>query len=293
MTVMAVPSLRSAARTAGVVGALVAAVAPACTTTAKPQTKYVPPSPIVRTANARWTSQAVVVDNTNGDVTVAGDPAVSVVSVSFLPYALADTLSDGQAGVADVTSTVAFFDSGGAYVARCQTALADHGSALQGTTGCDIVVTVPEGSSAHGVPVTVTSLSGSVTITNIVAPPGTVLSAYAANGSVSASGIVGGFSAHADNGTIDASVTPTAGAIVSITSDNGSVSLRLPNDFSATALAVTAMNGKVSVSGFDDEQPGQALDPSKLSMASRSRGGALAESIVLATKYGDAQLSSQ
>ena len=267
-----------------------------CVTTAPPQTKYAVPAPIVDTASAPWTGQTLFIDDTNGDITVQGDPATTTVTVSFSPFAYASSTADADAAVADVMTTATFVEGDFGYLARCQTASADHGSATASSTGCDIVVNVPLGSAALGMPLSVTCRSGNITLTSLVTSTTSLAWLYAANGNVTADGITGSFSAHADTGTVTASVNPTQGAVIAASADNGSASLSLPEDFSATTISVTVgSQGTLNVTGFPDAVTGEALDPAaaKIARAARMAGGPVAQAVVLYANYGTASLTPQ
>ena len=232
-------------------GASLASLALACTVTVKTQNKYVPPSGVSKTALTAWTGQAIVVENANGTTTVVGDATATTVSVSATPFAFADNEADGTAAINDEAATIKLDESSGRFSVSCGQASASHGTAGVGTTGCDLKVTIPAGSAANGVVLSVHSRNGGVTVRNVYAADApNQLTILTDNGEAEATGINGGAKVRTENGGATASIAPRKGSVVEVSSGNGDVTLSLPSDFAADALRIKGK--KVTVTGFGD-----------------------------------------
>ncbi len=222
-----------------------------CTVTVKTQTKYVPPSAVSKTATGAWTGQAIQIENANGTTTVVGDASATTVSLSAKPFAFADNEADGTAAINDEAATIKLDESGGRFSVACGQASASHGTAGVGTTGCDLTVTIPAGSAASGVVLTVHSNNGGVSVSNVYAADApNQLTIVTDNGEATATGINGGAKVRTENGGASGSITPRKGSVVEVSSGNGDVALSLPSDFAADKLALHAK--KVTVTGFGD-----------------------------------------
>src|SRR5258708_1625378 len=86
----------------------------------KTQTTY-KGSPTMKTS-AAWAGRPVVIDNTNGLVTVNGDPNATDVTVTAKPTALADPdkPADATQALADVLNTFTIDESNGQITVRCK-----------------------------------------------------------------------------------------------------------------------------------------------------------------------------
>ena len=262
-----------------------------CTVTVKTQTKYVAPTATLLTPAAAWVGQAVEIEDKNGSVTVqvTNDPSATNVAVAGLPFAFADNQADGNAAVTDATSTIKLDEtapngtSPGRLYAHCSIAAQAHGSAANGTTGCDLVLTIPASIAAQGLALKVTSHNGPVTVTGVSSLTNQIIVLQADNGPVTATGITGGVKAHSDNGPVTASVTPTPGSNCEASTQVGDVSLSLPATFAADHITLTATNGAVK-GDFPD-----------VTSATTSRGaaGTGASSIVATTGLGDVLIQVQ
>jgi hypothetical protein len=223
--------------------------------TFKSQTKYTG-EPQAKEAAAAWNGEEIAIDNKNGDVVVVGDPNTTKVSVTATPFAFADGKDaqkgttgepDAQAALKEVIASVVIEETGGKITVRCGQANGGHGSAAQGTTGCDgFTVHVPSGSAQKGLTLSAIAENGSNTATNLTAADGAQIQIGSGNGTVSATGIVGGANVKADNGDLTASITPTKGCEIAVTTGNGDITLSLPSDFAADAISLTA-GGKVTI----------------------------------------------
>jgi len=229
--------------------------------TLKTQTKFVGSNAVSKTATTDWASgSTITIDNGNGDVVVQGTPGLTKITVSTKIFAFADVEADGDAAIADVTGTVAIDESSGNFNIHCSTAKSSHASAATGTTGCEgFTVQVPAGAAAT--PVTVT--------------------AAAHNGTISATGLVGSATIHADNGDATASLTPVAGSTLAVSSGNGDVALSLPSDFTTDAITLTG--SPVVNTAFPDVN--------ETTIAHRKSGGA--KSITVSTELGKVSLLQQ
>jgi hypothetical protein len=273
-----------------VLGLVAAGLAVGCTVSVKTQTKYVSSTPTALTSMATWVSQPIEVQNANGSVTVVSAPGATNVSVSAVPFAFADNQTDGDAAVADVTSTIKLDEiapdatqPGHLYV-HCDHAASGHGTAQNGTTGCDLTITIPAGSATQGVPLSVTAHNGPVSVSTVTAVTGQQIIIQSDNGSVTATGITGGVKAHSNNGPVTASFIPTAGANMEASTEVGDVALSLPASFATDRLTLTATQGTVTVQGFGADVTDKTT--------SRGAPGTGAGQIVATTGLGNVTLSA-
>jgi hypothetical protein len=228
--------------------------------TFKTQTKYTGENQ-TKEALAAWNGEDIAVDNKNGDVLVQGDSTTTKIFVTAKPFAFADGKDaakgttgepDAQAALKEVIASIVIEETAGKISIRCGQANGNHGSAAQGTTGCDaFTVHVPQGSATKGLVLSSVAQNGSNTATNLYAADGEQIKVGSGNGSVTATGITGGANIKADNGDLIASITPTKGSVVEINTGNGDINLSLPADFSADKISFTA-GQTVTVSGFSD-----------------------------------------
>jgi hypothetical protein len=238
-----------------------------CSITVKSQTKYTNGTVTAQSMGA-FKGEQIHVVNQNGNVIVKGDPNATSVSVSATPFAFADNSTDGSAALADVKTSIKIDQSqSGVIDVRCSEASQGHGSAANGTTGCDnFTVTVPAGTAQA--PLT--------------------LVANASNGSLDVTGVAGSVQADASNGTVQASITPEKGSTVEVSSGNGDVTVALPAAFSCDSLSIQASGPGSAVtigSGFT----------SKVTATSTSVGtaGMGAASITVSTQNGSISLQPQ
>jgi hypothetical protein len=217
----------------------------------KTQTKYVG-DPMTQ-ASTPWTGQSIVVSDGNGQVTVTGDPAATVVTAVAKVFAFADPdkQSDGTAAIQDTAGTFRVSADANQIKVFCNQASQQHGSAGVGTTGCALTVTVPAGSASQGVLVAARSANGEVTATNLTVNASGQADIESSNGNASATQITGGVKVHTDNGDATAGVTPTVGAQIEVSTGNGDATLSVPASFTCDRLALSAPGGMVNVAmGF-------------------------------------------
>jgi hypothetical protein len=194
------------------------AVVSGCTVTVKTQTKYTGDQPVTKTASRSVASgDAIEIDNGNGAVVVQGVAGLDKITLSTKVFAFADVKADGDAAIADVVNTIAIDESTGKFSIHCNTASTSHGSAGNGTTGCDgFTVQVPTGSTAA--PIT--------------------LKATAHNGNITAAGLVGSVEVDTDNGDATASIATAPAAVIKVYTKNGDASLAVNNDFTADTIVL-------------------------------------------------------
>ncbi len=232
--------------------------------TIKPQTKFIGANAVTKTATRAFAAGDVIeIENANGDVIVTGSASATTVSISTKVAAFADTQADGDAAIADVTSTIAIDESTGKFYVHCSTAKSAHGTAASGTSTCEgFTVTVPSGTATAGLNLKATSH----------------------NGEISATGLNGAAIIHTDNGNATASVTPGVGASVAVSSGNGDATLSVPSSFTADTVTMTpGGSGKVITTDFPDVL--------QATSANRKAGGA--KSITVSTELGDVTLKKQ
>ncbi len=243
------------------VGALGCSVA----VTVKPQTKYIGDTAITKTATRAFAATDVIeIENGNGDVVVTGVSGLDKITVSTKVFAFAETKTDGDAAIADLAGTIALEESAGKFYIHCNKATSSHGSAATGTTGCEgFTVQVPAGS--------------------VAAPLS--LKATAHNGDITANGIVGAAVVHTDNGDAVASITPTPGAVIEVSTGNADATLSLPANFTADTVTLTALGAAPKVVNTDFP------DVSDAAGVHRKSGGA--KSITVKTENGTVTLKKQ
>jgi hypothetical protein len=239
-----------------------------CTVTVKTQQKFTATSPVTKTEAGTWTNQDIVIENKNGNVTVNAVPGLTQITLSAVPFAFADDSahqSDAQQAMLDVQGSITIDETtAGKVVVSCNVASKNYGTAANGTTGCDsFTVQVP----AAGVALQATADNGSITAGNITGAQGKAV-------------II-----QSHNGDCTATLTPMMTSALTASSENGPVTLLLPNSFAADSITMTASNGTVSVEGFGTD----------FTSASKSRGAPLtgASSITATSGNGDVTVKSQ
>jgi hypothetical protein len=242
-----------------------AAVVSGCTVTVKTQTKYTGDTPVTKTASrALATGDVIEIENGNGDVVVQGVAGLDKVTLSTKVFAFADVKADADAAIADVVNTIALDESTGKFYIHCNTASTGHGSAANGTTGCDsFTVQVPAGTTSA--PIT--------------------LKATAHNGQISGTGLVGSATIHTDNGQATASISTAPGAILEVSSGNGDASLAVNSDFSADSILLQPGGPGAAKISTDFPDLDAATSPHK------AAGGA--KSITVKTDNGTVTLKKQ
>jgi hypothetical protein len=232
--------------------------------TIKSQTKYTGSNAVTKTATTSYTAGSkITIDNANGDVSVTGVAGLDKITVTTNVFAFADIEADGNAAIADVTSTIAIQESQGAFTIKCGKAQSAHASAGTSTTGCEgFAVQVPAGTAAEPLN----------------------LSATAENGEITGTALIGSVTIHSENGAATASIGAAPGAVIEVSSANGDVSLALPQDFATDAITLAPGSpGKVNNTAFPDVTDANS--------AHRKTGGA--KSITVKTDLGDVTLKSQ
>jgi hypothetical protein len=251
----------------------------------KPQTTY-KGSPTMKTSGA-WAGRPIVIDNTNGSVTVSGDPNATTVTVSAKPTALADgdKEADATQALADVLNTFTIDESNGQITVRCKQASKQYGSAGIPGTGCELTATVPQGTATQGLALTEHTGNSDVTGSNFYAQGNVQIQVTTDNGKASGTGITGSVKVHSDNGEAVGGVVPTPGSQIEVSTKNGGATLSLPAGFACDALTLSAPSGTVTVaSGFTNT----------VTATSTSVGmGGGAKSVVVSTDLGDVTLQPQ
>jgi hypothetical protein len=222
----------------------------ACTVTVKTQTKYVGDQPVTKSASRSYAAtDAIEIENANGDVVVQGVPNLDKITVSTKVFSFADVKGDADAAIADVVASIAIDESAGKFYIHCNTAKTGHGSAANGTTGCEgFTVQVPSGAAT-------TPLA---------------LKATAHNGQISASGLVGSASIHTDNGDATAGISTAPGAVIEVSSGNGDSVLAVNADFSADVIVLTPGGPGAAKITTDFPDIDQATSPHKAAGGAKS-----------------------
>ena len=226
------------------------AVVSGCTVTVKTQTKYVGDQPVTKTASRSLAAgDAIEIENGNGDVVVQGVAGLDKITLSTKVFSFADVKGDADAAIADVVNGIALDESTGKFYIHCNTASTSHGSAGNGTTGCDnFTVQVPSGTTTA--PIT--------------------LKATAHNGQINATGLVGSAEIDSDNGDATASISTAPAAVIKVYTKNGDASLAVNGDFSADTISLVsagAAPGKITGDFPDLDTP---TSPHKASGGAKS-----------------------
>lgn len=256
----------------------IAAFASACSVSVevKPPHRY-NSTEVSKSANADFNGEEISISNQNGELQVVADSSVTKITASVKAFALAEEgtpQSDADAALKEVNDSLTVDETSGKVTVSCGQARAQHGKVSTGNTGCDLVVKVPAG---KGLKLSANNGNGSLKGSGLAAADGAQITLRTSNGSVDAT-VTGGANITSGNGDITASLTPTKGCtIVVSTADggNGDVDLALPSDFAADAITFAAGKG-VSVSGFSD-----------LTSSSTSRGTKGAGAASLTAKASD------
>lgn len=210
-----------------------------------------------KSAAADFNGEEISIANQNGDLQVIADSSVTKITATVKAFAIAEEgtpQSDADAALVEVNQSLTLDDStAGKVTVSCGQARQAHGKVSTGNTGCDLVVKVPAG---KGLKLSATNGNGSVKGTGLAAADGAQIALKTNNGSVDAT-VTGGANITSGNGNITASLTPTKGCTILVsTADggNGDVDLALPSDFAADAITFSAGKGPsdVSITGFSD-----------------------------------------
>jgi len=221
---------------------------------------------VQQVADAAWTGERIEIENLG--VTAGGGLGLSAtdtdrVVATARMLAVADTTDKSSADLAIVAATKSFVISttAGVTSVRCGHGT-QNGSAAAEDSGCDALdVSVPAGTPDKRIAVAARSGNGKVG----VAFDGAQLAEL---------------TLYASHGTIDVKTATTQGATITIVSETGDdVTLRLPGDFQADAIALDAPADKIDTSAFADLQPGKGrgqvgLGAKLISVRTGAPGGA-------------------
>jgi hypothetical protein len=242
----------------GLSACAIAAVGCSVSVTAKAKTKFIGQNAVTAQGTMNWTGQKIVVENANGDMSVAIGSATTV-SASMKPFAFAndDDKASADLAIADVQTSFTITETADEIHVQCGVGKS-HGSADNGLTGCDnLTVTIPAGSAT--------------TPNNLIAT--------AHNGSVVVGGIAGSAIVHSDNGDSTLTVaTVTKGAAIESSSGNGDATLTLPGDFAADKILISVPSTGRFQSTFSDVTA---------TTTSRGTAGTGAGSVVIKSDNGD------
>jgi hypothetical protein len=241
------------------------------------------------TSMGSYNGEIIKVFNQNGDVVVKGDPSATSITLTTTPFAFADPGqdADGAAAIADVKGTIVIDQgTGGTITVRCSVATGNHGSAKNGTTGCDnFTVTVPAGSTMTPTVLTSYAQNGSLQVTNVTLSDSAVGQQHSDNGNVTVS-VNGSAKVDSGNGEVVATIVPNVGSTLEASSSNGSVTLSLPKSFAADMVSLSASGGTVNVaSGFSN-----AFTATSTSVGTAGSG---AHSLTASTENGDITIQPQ
>jgi hypothetical protein len=239
--------------------------AAACTASGagKTQTKYLADTPVIRTASADYTpGDTIEIADANGNVNVTPVVGLTKIQVSATPFAFADTKSDADPAIIEVTGTIAIDRGSNGFRVHCSESAMQHGSAAYEMTGCDLDVRIPAGDPTQGVSLNVATYKGDVTL----------------------SLLFGSATIHSGIGEVTAYVFPTPGAVVDVLSGNGDVTLTLPVNFTTDSITLTSGGPRPKVVNYDFP------DVNDTASAHRKPGGA--KSITVKADNGTVTLKS-
>ena len=197
---------------------------------------------VQKSATAAWSAERIEIDTTGvttgGGLGLASTDTDRVVATARM-LAVADTYDKESADKVITSATDGFLvaTTAGVTTVHCGHGVAEK-SATAEESGCDALdVAVPRGAADKRLTIIARSGTGKVGVSL-------------------GSAALAGLDVHASNGSIDASVSTTQGAILSIVSDTADVvTLRLPLDFATDALVLMAP--AVDTSAFPDVQAGK------------------------------------
>ena len=197
---------------------------------------------VQKSATAAWSAERIEIDTTGvtagGGLGLAATDTDRVVATARM-LAVADTYDKESADKVITSATEGFLvaTTAGVTTVHCGHGVAEKSVAAE-ESGCDALdVAVPRGAPDRRLTIVARSGTGKVGVSL-------------------ASAALAGLDVHSSNGSIDASVPATQGAILSIVSDTADVvTLRLPRDFATDALVLMAP--AVDTSAFPDVQAGK------------------------------------
>ncbi len=197
---------------------------------------------VQKAADNAWATERIDIENagvtTGGGLGLAATATDRVVATARM-LSVADTYDKESADKSITSATDGFMvaTSSGITTVHC-----GHGAAVKSATaeesGCDALdVSVPPGALDKRLTIVARSGIGKV-------------------GVALGSAVLAGLDLHASGGSIDASVSTTQGAVITLVSDTADVvTLRLPPDFATDALVLEAP--VVDTSAFPDVQAGK------------------------------------
>jgi hypothetical protein len=198
---------------------------------------------VQQVAAAAWNGERIEIDNAG--VTAAGGLSVSATATdrpvaTARMLAVADTYDKANADRTITAATQTFTIATDAGVTSVQCAHGTtNGSADATESGCDTLgVSVPTGTSDKRIALAARSGNGKVSVA--------VDGAQLAELTVTAS-----------HGAMDVKTATTQGATITVVSETGDdVTLRLPPDFQADAIALDGASGMIDTSAFADVKNG-------------------------------------
>ncbi|AKV02051.1 hypothetical protein AKJ09_08714 [Labilithrix luteola] len=194
--------------------------------TFKTKREYVDSSQPAKSSTSEWNGQAITINNDgvnplvgNGGVEIYPDPSATKVTAQAIFAGRGDVEADAQESIRDALATFQVTESNGNITVTCKHG-GDHGSSPGGQSGCKLLkVTIPAGTAAVPVKLTVGDGNGGIRF----------------NGAVTVSSLIVD-----ENGSGDVSVkvNPVKGASVVVTGEDA-VSVAVPSTFSAESVILT------------------------------------------------------
>jgi hypothetical protein len=217
-------------RSSSVVGVLAVvgiAALSACSVavTAKSKPEFVDSSQPAKTSTADWNGEAITITNDGvnplvgaGGIQITVDPSATKITAKAIFAARGETETDAQASIRDAVATFKISE-GGAFTVSCNHGGA-HGTSSVGESGCKLLqVTIPSGTDAKPMNLTVANGIGDISFT----------------GAVTASKLN---IQNKSTGDAEVKVKPVKGATISVVSEFDAT-VSLPADFAADSVTLT------------------------------------------------------
>lgn len=244
-----------------VVAALVAVASlSACSVavTAKTKQEFVDSSQPAKTSTADWAGEPITITNDGvnplvgtGGIQVTVDPSATKITAKAIFAARAEDgkKDEADASIRDAVATFKLTESSGAFTISCNHGGA-HGSSTVAESGCKLIqVTIPAGSDAKPMSLTIGNGIGDVTFTGPIT---------ASNLKVTNNGA----------GDVDVKVKPVKGATLSIASEFDAT-VALPSDFAADSITLTGPDASdIITTDFPGLKSGAAFGTSGTGAAS-------------------------
>lgn len=200
----------------------------------KSKPEYVDNSQPAKTSVKDWNGEEITINNDgvnpltgDGGIEITADPAATKITVRAQFAARADNEPDAQSSIRDAIGTLVIGEDSGKFAIACGHGQA-HGTSDRAASGCKkLFVTIPAGSDAKPLKLTVGNGMG-----NIVFKSAVTVSAL----NVDNNGV---------GGTVDVKVIPVKGARIAVTGEDDVV-VALPSNFAADLVKLAAQPDRLA-----------------------------------------------